>query len=306
MTPAPTGSGLPFGTRLAGAMDDRGPLCVGIDPHPALLHQWGMRDDAAGLREFSMRVLDAVGPHVAAVKPQAAFFERLGSAGVAVLAEVLQHARGSGTLCILDGKRGDIGSTMSAYAEAYLSEDSDLAADALTVSAYVGYEALRPAIRAAAAGGRGVFVLGLTSNPEGATVQHARTDRDRTVAADLAGRAAADNAAVMAGGARWGHVGLVVGATVGSAVRAAGTDLAGLGGPLLVPGLGAQGAAPTDLAATFGAALPAVLASASRSVLAAGPDPQELAGAARDLSREVARATGRGPWGAPDRAGVPH
>ena len=104
----------PFGSRLADAMDDHGPLCVGIDPHPNLLGAWGLADSAAGLRDFALRTIDAVGGHVAAVKPQSAFFERHGSAGIAVLEEALAALRDLGTLSVLDVKRGDIGSTMAA------------------------------------------------------------------------------------------------------------------------------------------------------------------------------------------------
>ena len=126
----------PFGSRLADAMDDHGPLCVGIDPHPNLLEAWGLADSAAGLRDFALRTIDAVGGHVAAVKPQSAFFERHGSAGIAVLEEALAALRDLGTLSVLDVKRGDIGSTMAGYAQAYLSDDAPTAADAITVSPY--------------------------------------------------------------------------------------------------------------------------------------------------------------------------
>ena len=112
----PSRSRRPFGARLADAMDDQGPLCVGIDPHPSLLEAWGLTDSAAGLRDFALRTVDAVGGRVAAVKPQSAFFERHGSAGIAVLEETLAALRDVGTLSVLDVKRGDIGSTMAGYA----------------------------------------------------------------------------------------------------------------------------------------------------------------------------------------------
>ena len=230
---------------------------------------------------------------MAAVKPQAAFFERLGSAGPALLAEVVQAARSAGVLCIIDAKRGDIGSTMAAYAQAYLADDSDLAGDALTVSPFLGYDSLAPALDLARSTGRGVFVLALTSNPDGAAVQHARTEDGRTVAAALAGHAARSNAPDVAAGAPLGSVGLVVGATVANAPEVTGTDLAAVRGPLLAPGLGAQGATAADLPGTFADALPAVLATASRSVLGAGPDPAALARAARALAGELAEVTGR-------------
>ena len=175
----------PFGARLAAAMDERGPLCVGIDPHRELLEAWGLGDDAAGLRDFCLRVVEAVGGRVAAVKPQSAFFERHGAAGIAVLEQTLAALRECGTPAVLDVKRGDIGSTMAGYAQAYLVDGAPLAADAITVSPYLGYGSLAPALEAAAASGRGVFVLALTSNPEGAGVQHARGADGRSVAAGV-------------------------------------------------------------------------------------------------------------------------
>ncbi|MGC0271530.1 orotidine-5'-phosphate decarboxylase [Pseudactinotalea sp. Z1739] len=289
--PAPGSTG--FGSRLAAAMDARGPLCVGIDPHPQLLAHWGLDNGTSGVREFSLRALEAVGPHVAAVKPQAAFFERLGSAGPALLAEVVQAARSAGVLCIVDAKRGDIGSTMAAYAQAFLGDDSDLAGDAVTLSPFLGYDSLAPALDLAGRTGRGVFVLALTSNPAGATIQHARAEDGRTVAATIAAHAARSNATEVAAGAPLGSVGLVVGATVANAPEITGTDLAAVRGPLLAPGLGAQGASAAELPGTFADAIPAVLATASRSVLGAGPDPAAMARTARALAGELAEVTGR-------------
>jgi len=183
-----------FGTRLRAAMDQYGPLCVGIDPHASLLAKWGLPDGVTGLREFSFTVLDALGGKVAAVKPQAAFFERFGSAGMAVLEDVIAYSRELGTLCIVDAKRGDIGSTMEGYASAFLSEGSPLAGDAVTLSPYLGFGSLKPAIDTAIENGRGVFVLCLTSNPEGATVQHAFSPAaNQTVAAQIAADAAKIN-----------------------------------------------------------------------------------------------------------------
>ncbi|UZN05183.1 orotidine-5'-phosphate decarboxylase [Cellulomonas sp. S1-8] len=278
----------PFGARLAEAMDAHGPLCVGIDPHAALLADWGLTDDAAGVREFALRVMEAVGGRVAAVKPQAAFFERHGAAGVAVLEEVVAAGRASGTLVVVDAKRGDIGSTMAAYADTFLRDGSPLAGDALTVSPYLGFGSLDPAVELALATGRGLFVLCLTSNPEGSEVQHARTPDGVTVAAAVAARAAALNADVDP----MGSVGLVVGATVGDAAQDAGVDLAGVNGPLLAPGVGAQGAGPRELAHVFGAARRQVLASSSRGVLRAGPDVGALRAAAARAASEAAAALG--------------
>ncbi|MBT0995174.1 orotidine-5'-phosphate decarboxylase [Cellulomonas sp. DKR-3] len=292
-TSTPGGAGPtrePFGARLAAAMAAHGPLCVGIDPHASLLDAWGLPDDAAGLRRFSLTVMEAVGGLVAAVKPQAAFFERHGSAGVAVLEEVVAAGRETGTLVVVDAKRGDIGSTMSAYAEAFLRDGSPLAGDALTVSPYLGFGSLDPAVDLALSSGRGLFVLCLTSNKEGHEVQHARTDADGeagpTVAALMASRAAALNA----GAQPLGSVGLVVGATVGDAAERTGTDLTSVNGPLLAPGVGAQGAGPAELAAVFGSARHQVLASSSRGVLRAGPDVASLRAAALLAAQDAAAA----------------
>lgn len=282
-----------FGTRLAEAMDAKGPLCVGLDPHPGLVAEWGLPEGVQGLRELALRTLEAVAPFVAAVKPQAAFYERWGSAGIGVLEEVVAASREAGVLCVVDAKRGDIGSTMDGYAEAFLGEDAPLAGDCVTLSPFLGYGSLAPAIARARATGRGVLVLALTSNPEGAQVQHARTAAGRSVAAEIAAQAAADNAADVAQGARLGTVGLVTGATIGGAARTVGADLAAVRGPLLAPGLGAQGGRPEDLRRTFGEALPQVLASASRSILQLGPDPAALAEGAKRLAGELAAATGR-------------
>jgi len=276
----------PFGARLAGAMAAHGPLCVGIDPHSALLDAWGLPDDASGLRRFALTVMEAVAGQVAAVKPQAAFFERHGSAGIAVLEEVVAAGRDTGTLVIVDAKRGDIGSTMGAYADAFLRDGSPLAGDALTVSPYLGFGSLDPAVDLALSSGRGLFVLCLTSNKEGQEVQHARTEDGTTVAALMAARAGALNA----GANPMGSIGLVVGATIGDAAARTGVDLQAVNGPLLAPGVGAQGAGPRELEQVFGSARRKVLASSSRGVLVAGPDTRALRDAARRASEDAAHA----------------
>lgn len=278
----------PFGVRLRAAMDEHGPLCAGIDPHPALLGSWGLPDTVDGLERFALTCVEAFGGAVACVKPQSAFFERFGSRGVAVLERTLEGLRGAGTLSLLDAKRGDIGTTMAGYAQAYLADDAPLRADALTVSPYLGYESLRPALDLAAATGRGVFVLTLTSNPEGPAVQHAVRE-GRSVAASVVDGVAADNAGARAAGAL-GSIGTVVGATVGSAVTDLGLDLAGAGGPVLAPGLGAQGGTAEGLRATFGDALPLVLGNSSREVLRAGPQAGALRAAARAGAEALASA----------------
>lgn len=278
-----------FGLELSQAMAEKGPLCVGIDPHPALLNAWGLSDDAVGLREFSLRVVEAMAGQVAAVKPQSAFFERHGSKGIAVLEQTLEALRQAGLLSILDVKRGDIGSTMAGYAQAYLSDESSLAADAITLSPYLGFVSLSAAIELAQQNNRGVFVLDLTSNPEGASVQHARGADGVAVAATICqGVAQANKAAIDAG--QLGSIGMVVGATVGDAVANLGLDLAASGGPLLAPGVGAQGAGAPELEQVFTNARPQVLASTSRGVLKVGPKVDDLREAAKMACETVKNA----------------
>jgi hypothetical protein len=258
-----------FGDRLYAAMRAYGPVCVGIDPHAGLLQEWGLDDDANGVREFSLRVIEALGGRVAAFKPQAAFFERHGSRGVAVLEEVIAACREVGTLCIVDAKRGDIGSTMDGYAQAFLSDSSPLAGDAVTLSPYLGVGSLTPALELARQTGRGVFVLALTSNPEGASVQHARGEDGTSVAGRVVSQLADFNS--QCDQQHLGPAGIVVGATVGDAVKRLGIDLASLNGAFLAPGVGAQGAGPAQVREVFAGAEDAVLASSSRAILRSGP-----------------------------------
>ena len=279
-----------FGTRLQAAMVHHGPLCAGIDPHRTLVESWGLTYDLAGVERFTMTCVEAFGGAVAAVKPQSAFFEVFGAPGVAVLERALADLREAGTLTVLDVKRGDIGTTVDAYGEAFVGKDAPAPADAITLSPYLGYGSLRPALDLAAQTGRGVFVLALTSNPEGAQVQHARLADGRSVAGAIADDAAADNADARSRG-ELGSVGLVVGATVGSAVRDLGVDLPAMAGPVLAPGLGAQGATADDVRAVFAGALPQVLASSSRDVLRAGPDVALLRARAREVAEQVAAIT---------------
>lgn len=278
-----------FGSRLAAAMDEFGPLCVGIDPHPPLLAQWGLDDSVDGLAAFADACVEAFGGQVAVVKPQSAFFERHGSAGVAVLERVVAGLRAAGTLTIVDAKRGDIGSTMAAYADAFASDASPLAGDAVTVSPYLGFGSLRPVLDLAEQTERGVFVLGLTSNPEGPDVQHALRPDGRAVAASIVDDVARENA----GAEVLGSVGLVIGATIGAAVADLGLDLAASKAPLLAPGVGAQGATAADLEQVFGDARRQVLAASSREVLGAGPAVADVRAAAQRSAQECARALGR-------------
>ena len=259
-----------FGNRVAAAMHDRGPLCAGIDPHPSLLQAWGLPDDPGGLERFAMTAVEALGGQVAVVKPQSAFFERHGSAGVAVLERVVAGARALGALVLLDVKRGDIGTTAQGYADAYLDPGSPLACDAITASPYLGFGSLEPMLATAERHGAGVFVLALTSNPEGREVQHARTPTG-TVAGSVLAALALRNA----GATPLGSFGAVVGATIDPP-----EESLDINGPLLVPGVGAQGGTVASVRAVFGPVARHVIPSSSREILSAGPDHQALRDAA--------------------------
>lgn len=270
----------PYGRRLAAVVAERGPLCVGVDPHPGLLDAWGLNRDVGGLERCARGLVEALQDTVAVFKPQSAFFEAYGSAGVAVLERVLADIGATGALALLDVKRGDIGSTMDAYAAAYLTDGSPLSADAVTLSPYLGFGSLSGAVDLAGEQGRGVYLLALTSNPEAAGLQHAVTRTGVEVAQSLIDAAGEVNAGA---GDELGHVGVVVGATIGRT----GVDLSRLNGSILAPGLGAQGAGAADLVDVFGAALPRVLPSMSREVISAGPDPEALRAAADRVLGEV-------------------
>jgi orotidine-5'-phosphate decarboxylase len=270
-----------FGTRLRDAMLRRGPLCLGIDPHPELLRAWGLSISSDGLAAFCDICVQAYADF-AVVKPQVAFFEAYGAAGYAVLERTIAALRDVGVLVLADAKRGDIGSTMAAYAVAWTG-DSPLAADAVTASPYMGFGSLQPLLDSAAAQGRGVFVLAATSNPEGATVQRAEAN-GRTVAQLIVDQAAAVNRALRP---EPGSVGVVVGATVN---RESGgvPDVSELGGPVLVPGIGAQGGHAKALGGLGGAAPGQLLPAVSREVLQAGPTVAALRGAGERMRDAVA------------------
>jgi orotidine-5'-phosphate decarboxylase len=269
-----------FGARLDQALIERGSLCVGIDPHAALLIQWGLADDLVSLERFSLTCVEAFADVAAVLKPQSAFFERFGSRGIAILEKTIVAARDAGALVLLDVKRGDIGSTMAAYADAYLDPSAELAVDAITVSPYLGVGSLQPAFDLAARHDAGVFVLGLTSNKEGPEIQHARVADGRTVAQSII-----DDLGIRNGDAQpLGSLGVVVGATIGDSVA----DLSALNGPILVPGIGAQGGTAEDVRRIFGSALPAVLPSVSREVLRDGPSVAALRDATQRAIGEFA------------------
>ncbi|GBG38372.1 orotidine-5'-phosphate decarboxylase [Mycobacterium montefiorense] len=267
-----------FGVRLAEAKSSRGPLCLGIDPHPDLLEAWDLPTTVDGLAQFCDICVDAFSGF-AVVKPQVAFFESYGSAGFAVLERTIVALRSVGVLVLADAKRGDIGSTMAAYAAAWAG-DSPLAADAVTASPYLGFGSLRPLLETAAAHDRGVFVLAATSNPEGDTVQRATFD-SRTVAQLVVDQAAVVNRSATPSGP--GYVGVVLGATVFEA-----PDVSALGGPVLVPGVGVQGGRPEALGGLGGAVPGQLLPAVAREVLRAGPNVPDLRAAGERMLDAVA------------------
>ena len=266
-----------FGARLAASIATRGPLCVGIDPHPELLRAWDLPASVDGLARFCDICVQAYAGFAVA-KPQVAFFESYGSAGFAVLERTMAALRDAGVLVLADAKRGDIGSTMAAYAQAWAG-DGPLAADAVTASPYLGFGSLQPLLDLAAANGRGVFVLAATSNPEGASIQRALAG-GRTVAQSIVDDAGAVN---RAGLPEPGSVGVVVGATLEQV-----PDVSDLGGPVLVPGVGAQGGRPESLGGLGGARPGQLLPAVSREILRAGPDFAAVRRAGEKLRDEVA------------------
>jgi orotidine-5'-phosphate decarboxylase len=265
-----------FGARLHEAVAARGPLCAGIDPHAVLLAEWGLPDTVAGLERFALTAVEGLAPHVSVVKPQSAFYERFGSKGVVVLERVIAETKAAGALVLLDVKRGDIGSTSQAYADAYLDPASPLASDAITVSPYLGFGSLEPFVDTARRFDAGLFVLGLTSNKEGPEVQRSTTDTGETVAA----RMFAHLRALNAGETPLGSFGAVIGATIGDAE----TDLS-FNGPILAPGFGEQGGTAADVRRIFGDLT--VLPSSSRGLLRHGPDVASLAAEARRVNADL-------------------
>ncbi|MBT2503268.1 orotidine-5'-phosphate decarboxylase [Curtobacterium sp. ISL-83] len=291
--PGSAGGGpAPFGVRLAAAIGSRSALCVGIDPHAATLAAWGLTRDEAGLTAFGATMVDAAAGRAAVVKPQIAFFEAAGVAGYRALDATIRRARDAGLLVVADVKRGDIGSTGDDYAVAWLDRDGPFAADAMTVSPYLGYGSLRGTVALARQHGAGVFVLAATSNPEARVLQTAVLAEGpragRSVAAGIVLDVADDNRAAASDQAL-GDVGLVLGATL---------DLDDFGiardsissSPVLAPGFGAQGAAIEDLRALYGSRAEQVLVSESRGLMTAGPDG--VAGLVADRADRIRRALG--------------
>ena len=261
----------PFAQRFFALAKARSPLCLGLDPSSDLVREWGFSDDADGLSRFCDAVLEAAGDRIAVVKPQASFFERLGPAGLSAMARAVERVREQGALSIIDCKRGDVSGTMQGYAEAMLGPGSGFAGDAMTVTAYLGFDALRPAFERAAQCDAAVFVIVRSSNPEGRSLQDARHADGRTVADALADDITAFNAAL---GDGIGPVGALIGATMDKTGAA---TLARLPQSLILsPGVGAQGASLEDLRNTFGSHIGRTLPSVSRSILRHGPSVSAL------------------------------
>ena len=277
----------PFGVRCAVALADRGPFCVGIDPHPRLILDWGYAVDVAGLERFALGAVEAVAPYCSVVKPQSAFYERFGSRGIAVLERVIAEARAAGALVLLDVKRGDIGSTSQAYAEAYLDPASPLAADAITVSPYLGFGSLLPFVDGARQHGAGIFVLAATSNKEGPEVQDAVTTDEfggRTVATTVLDHLRELNAHADP----LGSFGAVVGATIDTPPDSGASLDFAINGPILAPGYGEQGGTAADIRRIFGASAARVIPSSSRGVLRLGPDAAALRAAVERVNLDLA------------------
>jgi orotidine-5'-phosphate decarboxylase len=270
----------PFAERFAAVRERFGPLVLGADPHGEVLTNWGLSDDADGLERFTDIVLAAAAGSVGLIKPQSAFYERHGWRGIRALTRLTETARAEGILVILDVKRGDVGSTNDAYAQAYLGEGAAIAADAITVHPYLGLFAMGAYVDRAHQAGACLLVVTRSTNAEGRAVQAARTASGASVEQQLLSDIGAMNARLAPG-----SVG-PVGAVVGSAPDLPALDLAAASALFLVPGIGAQGATAADVAATFAACPERVMPSASRSLLASGPSVAALREAATRLNEE--------------------
>ena len=263
-----------FADRVAEAVErKRTQLVVGLDPVADLLpvELRGEGATAAAVERFCTGIIDAVAPYVVAVKPQVAFFEALGSEGWAALEKVSRHARDVGLLVIADAKRGDIGSTARAYATAFLEPvgTGPPLADAVTVNPYLGRDSVDPFLAACRRDGAGIFLLVRTSNAGARDVQDAILADGRPVwrhVADLVD----DWGEELVGEHGLSSVGAVVGATVPRAVAEARKAMPRA--IILLPGVGAQGGTPADVARAFTSGPASALVNASRSVIYAYRD----------------------------------
>jgi orotidine-5'-phosphate decarboxylase len=277
-----------FSRKLENAFAKSGQLCVGIDPHEQLLDESGFLLTVQGLNSFSMKLLDALSDTVGIVKPQVSFFERFGSAGFRVLESLLSEATSRGFLVIADAKRGDIGSTMTAYAQAWLAKDAPFMVDALTLSPYLGVRSLIPAVELATERGKGLFVLCATSNSEGKSLQSAN-EGGVSVASSVANQVSILNRASTQSKSTFGTIGLVIGATVNlDELGLANLNQPELKPAILAPGFGAQGARLADAKRIFGSNANSVIYTISRSALRDGLESVSAAVTADQL--ELAQA----------------
>lgn len=258
-----------FGDRLARAVAAReSQVVLGLDPDPARIGE-----GAAPASEFCTRVIMAAAPACVAVKPQLAWFERLGSAGWDVLERVATLAAEQGLLVIADAKRGDVDVTSGAYADALVRAPFD----AVTVNPLLGTDAVTPFVTAARATGRGLFVLVRTSNPGAGDLQDLRL-ADGSPWYEAVARLVAVWGAAGVGSSGMSDVGAVVGATAPHHLAVLRELMPHQ--PFLIPGVGAQGGRPEDLGAAFAGTRAAAVVAASRSILYAA-DPRVAAEALR-------------------------
>jgi orotidine-5'-phosphate decarboxylase len=278
-----------FVSRFKSVRADKGPLVWGLDPSGALLEAWGIGDTPDGLDHFADIVLEAAVGTVGLVKPQSAFYERHGWRGIRTLGRLMADMRSAGVLVVLDVKRGDVGTTNDAYAEAYLGPGAPLEADALTVHPYLGLDAMGAFVSRAHETGSCLLVVTRSSNPEGRDVQSARNQSDESVEEALL-RGIGDLNSKLAP-AEIGPIGAVIGPTH----LEPDLDLAAAGALFLAPGVGAQGATPTDVARVFAACPDRVMPSASRLLLIDGPDPNRLRETAAGIAGEFRDLLVRSP-----------
>lgn len=256
-----------FGLRLLGAFEQRGQLCIGLDPSQEQLHKWGLPNNEAGAEQLCNQLMEASEGLVGILKPQIAFFEQFGSAGFAVLEKVLAKAKKAGFIVIADAKRGDIGSTMAGYAASWLASTAPFVADALTVSPYLGVKSLEETVSVAKDNNKGVFILAATSNPEAKVVQAAVDGSNESVAGAVVSFASNNNQEFL------GSVGIVLGAQTN--ISDFGIERSQLTNtPILAPGFGAQGAQLSDASRLFDANARSAIFNVSRSV--AGDSPAGL------------------------------
>ena len=279
-----------FPERFRTGRATHGPLVLGLDPSGELLRSWGLNDDAEGLERFVDISVEAAVGSVAVTKPQSAFYERQGWAGIRALTRLVAELRQAGVLVLLDAKRGDVGSTNQAYAEAYLGADAPIPVDAMTLTAYLGLEAMGPFLDRAREAGSGLFIVTRSSNPEGRAIQTAVGTDGSSVEAGMVAALGRLNRAAGTDGSGSDGCGLFGAVFAASHDYPADIDLVAMNGLFLVPGLGAQGTTPADVAECFAACPERVLPSASRSLLAAGPDVSRLRDAVLAFGAEVSAA----------------